>query len=933
MRFLLVVVVAWGVACLAGRVAADPTVERSFDGPEAAWQLLDAGRPARVLDQRCVTDVVREGAASERVALVAPAGESAHLACPTGRMPVIDELQLRLWVRANRPGVRLAARVVLPRSVDPLTHAPLSTILHGPACDQVGHWQQLSFAGIPRLLADQVRVLRSRPGAHVDPREAYVDAVVLLVPGGPGNTVVWTDGLQADGVVLAADDDAAGPALSAADNPRPEGGSNRPTGWRRDFSTDTDHDASESPPVVRLLGTSLLVDGRPFVPRAIQWNGEPMAFLAERGFNTLILPRPPTGGESAAARQHGLWLICAPPRLDELAQRGLGNATDRVLAWQFSDPLAAGGLELDYVRRWVDAVRRQDPLANRPFLMAPQADWPALGKLADVLVADHPRASTIAAADFADWLLGRPRLARPGTPFWVQIPSQPGSSVQQQIQALAPSAPLPVNVDDAQLEALVRIACARDCHGFLFASNSPLNADDERTRHRVAILELVNRQLLMIEPWLAGGKVVGRVATPDAAEAAAVLQTEQARLLIPLDDLESRPSRLQRPDTLVTDQKSLIVPGVPESNQVFLLSPAGLRPLTHKRVAGGILVVFDRDDDGLLLMTEDPRVIASFRRGAARVGQPAARLVSELAMAQGKQVIATGRGLEPLGVVDAAARQDVATAGTLMQGCDRQLAAGDADRAYQSAGVARRLLALAAARQRLALAAGDLLASSPLTVSYDTLVDEAALAQSAALGGGENQLFGGDFEDLGQLVQFGWQHVDHPLPGVTVGAELSTDRPQRGSYCLRLSAAASAPGHGPALVPGAPVRITSPPVPVTAGQTIEISGWVRVPEPIVGSIDGLQIVDSLGGPELALAVRQTSDWQPFRLIRAVPESTAVTVTFALTGLGSASVDAVMIRPAGRPAIRRLPPVARGPQQRGPNVAARPQPLFTAPQPR
>ena len=120
---------------------------------------------------------------------------------------------------------------------------------------------------------------------------------------------------------------------------------------------------------------------------------------------------------------------------------------------------------------------------------------------------------------------------------------------------------------------------------------------------------------------------------------------------------------------------------------------------------------------------------------------------------------------------------------------------------------------------------------------------------------------------------------------------------------------------------------------MTAGQTIEISGWVRVPEPIVGSIDGLQIVDSLGGPELALAVRQTSDWQPFRLIRAVPESTAVTVTFALTGLGSASVDAVMIRPAGRPAIRRLPPVARGSQRRGPNVATRPQPLLTAPEPR
>ena len=38
----------------------------------------------------------------------------------------------------------------------------------------------------------------------MDAREAYVDAIVLIVPGGPQNTVAWTDALEVDGVVLPA---------------------------------------------------------------------------------------------------------------------------------------------------------------------------------------------------------------------------------------------------------------------------------------------------------------------------------------------------------------------------------------------------------------------------------------------------------------------------------------------------------------------------------------------------------------------------------------------------------------------------------------------------------------------------------------------------------------------------------------------------------
>jgi hypothetical protein len=119
---------------------------------------------------------------------------------------------------------------------------------------------------------------------------------------------------------------------------------------------------------------------------------------------------------------------------------------------------------------------------------------------------------------------------------------------------------------------------------------------------------------------------------------------------------------------------------------------------------------------------------------------------------------------------------------------------------------------------------------------------------------------------------------------------------------------------------------------VTSGQLLEITGWVRIDEPIVGSERGLHIIDSLGGPQLALTIRETPGWQPFQMIRAVPESTELQLTIALTGTGTARLDAVMVRALEMPSPRRLPP-ADPFDDNSPETAATDNsgPLFIAPQ--
>ena len=92
-----------------------------------------------------------------------------------------------------------------------------------------------------------------------------------------------------------------------------------------------------------------------------------------------------------------------------------------------------------------------------------------------------------------------------------------------------------------------------------------------------------------------------------------------------------------------------------------------------------------------------------------------------------------------------------------------------------------------------------------------------------------------------------------------------------------------------------PLWITSPAVPVEAGQLVRIHGWVNIPAAITGSVDGLMVVDSLGGDDLAERIDKTAGWKEFTLYRAAWEPATVSVTFALSGLGEARIDDVTIQ--------------------------------------
>ena len=245
------------------------------------------------------------------------AGSQIYFAHDVGRPRIIDELTPSVWIKSDRPGPHLAVRVVLPRTIDPRSGRPVVTILMGAAYTDVGRWQQLQLGGIAALLTRQIHVLRVQLGPQVDGREAYLDAVLLNVSGGPGVTNVWIDKVEVAGYAATEGTARLVPVrLPPVRQPMLE---SNPAPRRS----------------VKLVGSVLLVDGRPMFPRAIQHCGEPLAVLKKLGFNTVWLQRLPAPELLEEADRLGLWLICPPPRtLAPIA--AIGPAFDSVLAWDLA---------------------------------------------------------------------------------------------------------------------------------------------------------------------------------------------------------------------------------------------------------------------------------------------------------------------------------------------------------------------------------------------------------------------------------------------------------------------------------------------------------------------------------------------------------------------------------------------------------------------
>jgi hypothetical protein len=603
------------------------------------------------------------------------------------------------------------------------------------------------------------------------------------------------------------------------------------------------------------------------------------------------------------------------------------------LAWSLEDD----AIEADpnYALRWADSIRQRDVVYGRPIVVAPGSNWGLASKVGDILLARHARIGRLNEKEYGAWLAGQPRLARPGTPMWAAFNTQFGDAVRQQANALSRATSPAPTVDAEQLEMLLQTAAKGGVRGFVFQSSSSLSENDPATRNRAAELELINRRLQLLEPWLAGGRVLSHVSSTDGRFGGIVLYVDRARLLMPYVAQSDRRSTASIAKLLPAQDVTFLVPGVSESSQAYFVTPASMSSLSTsmQRVAGGTRVTLPFALGGLVVITEDPQVIQSLRQQVARRAAQTVRLERDFTVARAQSVFEIDRRLAELGIKPTIGAGVAASINAWLAQLDLLMNSGQFDETQQLiATIAEETRRLMAEQQR-AVGATEGLQSNALGLTYHRLAGFAALQRSFEnLRGGENLLAGGDFEDLTKMTQAGWQHVIHPTAGAATHAELSSGQPEHGTYCLELQAAA--PAEGAAVDFAEPrVWIVSPAVSLGAESTVEITGWVRVDQQFSTPGEGLEIIDSLGGAELSLVVSETSGWQMFRMVRAAPKPAELRLTFALSGIGSAKIDAVMVRSLQQPFARRLPAVSAPNLGRPPSTAGGPAPISSAPKTR
>ncbi|HEX7447645.1 MAG TPA: M56 family metallopeptidase [Pirellulales bacterium] len=158
-----------------------------------------------------------------------------------------------------------------------------------------------------------------------------------------------------------------------------------------------------------------------------------------------------------------------------------------------------------------------------------------------------------------------------------------------------------------------------------------------------------------------------------------------------------------------------------------------------------------------------------------------------------------------------------------------------------------------------------------------------------------NLLPEGDMESLPRMWKAGWRLFQHSQPNMVGSGELSVDRQHAGKASFHLSVKRRDEEASSPVIETAPLWLSSPALGVEAGQWVRIHGWVNIPQPITGSLDGLLIIESLGREAQAERIGATNGWQEFTLYRAAPAACDLTVTFALSGLGDAWIDDVTVK--------------------------------------
>lgn len=872
---------------------------QSFEDKQPILKLGLTDGQILLLDQSLATepDLVHQGKQSERIAVRITSGAFAYVEYPLPKALVFDELTISAWINATKPGTTLAARVVLPRVLDEKTKAPATTLLRGDKYDGVGRWRRLMLKNIDKLLEKQQTLLQAQRQGPVDIRGAYVDMVQLDIHSGIGDVEVRIDDLQAGPIITPPVDPKATPTPNSQSMPialRTE------DGQVPDAKTPTIKDRRDKNQAM-VVGEQLRVGGRPMLMIGIRRQDAPLELLREAGLNTVLAREDQAFALAEEADRLGLFVApVLSPAGDR--QRLVSVSTLRSTNVGVSGkPLAIvldGDLDRSrapMIESAVAAVRASAPTDPRPITGRVVEDYRPYSRRLDLILAERsPVMTSLEFSQYQRWLAQRRNLARPATLFWTGVQTHVSEDYGRLVQGhgldqsyLAPLGPQP--------EHLITQACCALASGYrgLIYSSDRFLSDKTLGRERLLQTAMLNLQLSLIEPFLAGGFPPVRIKTSHPQVDAVVFRHERGVLVM---TYYLEPSGQFVPGQCSVNDLQLIVENAAEAAQAFQITLGEVRGLKRQKDLGGVRIsIPEFDTSAFVVLTTDVSLFAHYQSLVTKSAPQSAAWSRELAELHLAHTLTVNARLESAGHASKVSRQLLDEAERFL--ADGRAAGQRADHRTAFAMSERCRRAARALRRDLWKEAVKDLSSpvvDPFAVSFDTLVEfhefRSAIKRASFR---DNKLPTGDFEREGRLDEVGWQYNVRLSSDLDGAATLVGEQPHGGRRSLELKVSAKQ-GPPPALVDGAELEMVSPATPVRPGQLARISGQVRVPRTIEGSVDGAMIWDSVGGEMLALRFNTAGAWKPFVMHRPIREAGELRVVLSLKGVGAVQFDDVKI---------------------------------------
>jgi hypothetical protein len=615
-----------------------------FEDPRPNWQREASDTTVNLVAHERSQRAAHDGRLSERFQFVAGLGSQFFVSYTTPQVPVTDDLSVSLYVRANRPGLRIYGRIVLPADVDPETKAPSFVLVPGTIFDQVDRWQRLELLNMVPEVERQARVLRVASRRPVPLKGAYLERVVVNLLGGPGESEVFLDDLTIQPVPQSLLDGLA----------KTRGRSNGASGGRAA--------AAKTPPgglaVERFRLVRNLLEKRvgpsqyvPWFPTAIDAPGATPLKLRQAGFDVLVEDVKSDPERIRAALQQGALLMA---RLaDAAAADGSQRVRDQIATYPLKDSVAFWHLgdhfgrdrdpkdrehELERARDAIAAVRGIDDRLSRVATATIDGELAkyARAPLGLDLLGIQPRiwCSTQNLLESYEYLMQRRLLtvrSNLGSSFWAWIPASAPPDIVRNVWGddTPPAWGVPP-VQPEQLRLMTYLALAAGYRGLVYQGN----ADLTRPAGRAAWIELsfLNLEIDLCEAILAeNDKAIPSyllydpdpLPVPTNAIQLPTKRPPRKKEFTPREDLRAAAVPLRdrkgalllvanfaggaqfQPGQLSVDTVTL-TPVLPEGAQAFQISPGDVQVLTPERVPGGTrLTLQEFDTTSLILCTGD----------------------------------------------------------------------------------------------------------------------------------------------------------------------------------------------------------------------------------------------------------------------------------------------------------------------------------------